>query len=185
MADQPLDVYELVRGILGSDVRAPDRVYAAVMVAIDVECMTRTGHSADPEPIQRIAAWLRGLAAHLLESASARGGRRASEPPRLGPCARHRERACPVCYTVAAAPEDVAQLLAIADDAERIRGLVLRHVVPGAALAPQFRLHPPNVLTLRSILAGLAPALLAGREPGERLEQLASELDARLRAAGS
>jgi hypothetical protein len=107
--------------------------------------------------------------------------------PELVACVRHQERACPSCYTVPASAEDVAQVLAIAEEAERVIALVLQRralLVPASARAVRYRVCPPTLRELRTNLSSLAMVLLVGREAGQRLEQLAGELDERLREAG-
>jgi hypothetical protein len=47
-------------------------VVAAIMVAIDAEWVARTGHAAEPEPLGRIAGWLRDVAKSLDEEARLR-----------------------------------------------------------------------------------------------------------------
>lgn len=47
-------------------------VMAAIMVAIDAEWVARTGDMAEPEPLERIAAWMRDVAKRLDEEARLR-----------------------------------------------------------------------------------------------------------------
>jgi ribosomal protein S27E len=66
------DVYEIVRAVLRSEVADAPRAKSALVVAIDAECMRRTGRIAEAEPMARIAAWLRDAADYLADAARAR-----------------------------------------------------------------------------------------------------------------